>query len=189
MSEPSLLPPNATPQERAFEAMVAERFAAINADIRATRDPMRCPVDFLPFLAWEKSVDSWSSDWPEAVKRSVIANSFSFHKRKGTRAVVEEVITALGGAVEIVEWFEKSPAGTPGTFELNMVASDEDGNPVSADYQQSIIDAVIGVKRLSAHFTVNLGVSVVGGVKVLGFTRQMVFTRLQITADRSLPVG
>lgn len=79
-----LLPKNATPRERAIEALNAERHPFPHELIRALRDPWSCPEHLLPFLAHDLSVDYWRNDWPVLRQRSVIARSIALHRRKGT---------------------------------------------------------------------------------------------------------
>jgi phage tail P2-like protein len=90
-----LLPPNATGLERAFEAAIAARL-----DTRPTFadlwSPGRCPSHLLPWLAWTLSVDVWDPVWSEGVKRRVVAESISVHRRKGTVGSVRDAIAAAG---------------------------------------------------------------------------------------------
>jgi phage tail P2-like protein len=118
MSDPSLLPPNATSFEHAIEAVHA----------RASNQPVPidllwraeiCPTPLLPWLAWAFSVDAWDSGWDEATKRRVIAASIEVHRRKGTRGAVRRALGALDIVVTIVEWWERKPLqGIPHTFSL-----------------------------------------------------------------------
>lgn len=99
----SLLPPNSTPLERALEG-ASQRLDAVPVPIDTLWSAGRCPAPLLPWLAWSLSVDTWEADWPETVKRAVIAASFRVHQRKGTVASVREALAAAGfGAVEIIE--------------------------------------------------------------------------------------
>jgi phage tail P2-like protein len=96
MSE--LLPPNATALERAVT--VAQRhLSELPVDTRHIRNPATCPAPLLPFLAWELSVDEWNPAWGDDVKRRVIAESISVHRRKGTRGAVRRALEALFGDV------------------------------------------------------------------------------------------
>ncbi len=54
--------------------------------IRAVRDPWRCPIQFLPYLAWSRGVDLWYEDWPEDRKRAITADIYRLHALKGTLA-------------------------------------------------------------------------------------------------------
>jgi len=103
MSE--LLPPNATPVERAFDATAA-RLTAMPVPLRDLWNPAQCPAHLLPWLAWTVSVDEWESVWTEAQQRDVIAASVGVHRRKGTLASVRRALTAAGfpDAVVLEQW-------------------------------------------------------------------------------------
>ena len=99
----SLLPPNATALELATEEVTA-RAAEIPVPLRDLWNPVSCPADLLPWLAWSLSVDHWDSNWPESIKREVIAQSVGVHKIKGTVAAIRLALTNAGfDEVEIVE--------------------------------------------------------------------------------------
>ena len=111
----ALLPVNSTPLERALEAATRPR---VSSDvIRQVWDPWACPAKLLPWLAWALSVDYWEDDWTEKEKRAVIAASIEVHRRKGTPAAMHRVVENLGFGFALVEWWELTPEGTPGTAE------------------------------------------------------------------------
>ena len=68
-----LLPNNRTKLETDLVKTQA-RTTDIPVPYRELFDPYKCPVDFLPWLASNWSVDLWYSDWPESTKRNIIAN-------------------------------------------------------------------------------------------------------------------
>jgi phage tail P2-like protein len=105
MSDDSLLPPNATPVERGFEAAGA-RITALPVPVRDTWNPATCPATLLPWLAWALSVDNWDPTWTEGQQRAVIAASVAVHRRKGTVAAVREALAAAGyGDASLIEEF------------------------------------------------------------------------------------
>lgn len=115
----ALLPPNAT----ALERMLADtpELDRLTPEIIATLwDAGACPVANLPWLAWALSVDDWDENWPEATQRAVIAGSIAIHRKKGTRWAVSTAVAQLGYGNEIVEWWQQTPRGTPGTFRLDL---------------------------------------------------------------------
>lgn len=100
----TLLPPNATRQERQIEAATAARLGAVPVPIAALWDAASCPAPQLPWLAWTLSVDDWDADWPEAVKRRVVAGSAELHRIKGTRRAVMAALDAMGyGDARVIE--------------------------------------------------------------------------------------
>lgn len=114
-----LLPPAATALERDTATALADA-AALPVPVRDLWNPATCPSPLLPFLAWARSVDRWDAAWPEPVKRSVIAASWDVHKHKGTIAALRRVVEPLGYLIEVEEWWEEAPPGTPGTFRLRI---------------------------------------------------------------------
>lgn len=101
----SLLPANATDLERALEQTMAGAYDhPVMIDKLWSADD--CPLELLPFLAWAVSVDTWNPDWPEHVKRQVVATSAYVHKYKGTAAGLKAALNALDLGVQISEWFE-----------------------------------------------------------------------------------
>jgi phage tail P2-like protein len=120
----TLLPPNATALEKALDLLSAQ-METVAIDIRKIWNPETCPVDLLPWLAWGNSVDFWSADWTEEEKRKTIANAFAVHKTKGTRGALERALAPLGFTVQIIEWFEESPAATPYTFRMQVIVRDK----------------------------------------------------------------
>ena len=127
-----LLPPNATPQEREM-ALTISRISDIQE--RAGNSPVlanagaslavrdlwniaNCPSALLPWLAWALSVSQWDSTWTDSQKRAVLNAAVSVHKTKGTIGAVQSVIAAFGLGLEIQEWQNETPTGTPYTFNL-----------------------------------------------------------------------
>ncbi|MCP3942230.1 MAG: phage tail protein I [Desulfobacteraceae bacterium] len=66
-------------------------------------------------------MDDWDPSWSETQQRQMIKNSIIIHRHKGTRGAMELALKSLGFGVEIIEWWEKYPKGTPGTFDLNIL--------------------------------------------------------------------
>lgn len=61
----------------------------------------------LDLLAWQLHVDNYTPLWlDDQTKRNLIRNSIAYHRRKGTRAAVNDVLAAFKVPVEIEEWFE-----------------------------------------------------------------------------------
>ncbi|WP_441228017.1 phage tail protein I [Tardiphaga sp. 20_F10_N6_6] len=125
MSDPvTLLPPNATDQERAIDLATA-RLADMPVPVRDAWNPDTCPAQLLPWLAWAFSVDEWQNDWTEAQKRGVIKNSLYVHKHKGTLSALRGALAPLGYTINIIEWYADTPVGEPYTFRLEVIVSDQ----------------------------------------------------------------
>ena len=121
----NILPPSASDQERALAA-ISERFDNLNTDLRALWNPDTCPVSFLPYLAWTFSLDDWDDNWPETIKRQRIKDSLYNHRIKGSRQSLENAVAAFNAQLLITEWWEKTPKGTPHTFEVFLNAAQND---------------------------------------------------------------
>jgi len=99
----NLLPPNATPQERAMELSTA-RLAELPVPLRDTWRPDACPPALLPWLAWALSVDEWDALWSEDQQRHSIRHSVHIHRHKGTVGSIRRVLAAAGyGDAHILE--------------------------------------------------------------------------------------
>ena len=161
MSEPkTLLPPNATPQERALEIAPAIGLTDISNPFYTLWDPRTCPSHILPWLAWAFSVDDWRSDWPDEIKRKTIMASATIHRLKGTIGAVRRALETLGYAIDISEWFEYG--GTPHTFRIavDVLGSHAIGTEISSDLIAEIVVVIENVKPVRSHFDVVLNLSI-----------------------------
>ena len=157
--KPSLLPANVSDLERDLEIALA-RIEDVQIPIATLWDPWKCPLEVLPFLAWAVSVDMWRTDWPEVVKRRIVASSLSVHRRKGTRAAVDQALRDLGVTVDLVEWFQASPPAQRGTFDVTAWANEnitsEPGYLNQALYDQ-LRQAVDNAKNTRSHYSFKVG--------------------------------
>ena len=120
MSDPSLLPPNATTTERSL-AQATARIGTVPHALDTLWDPHSCPAPILSWLAWALSVDDWDPAWPERVQRQVIAAALKVHRYKGTAGAVRLAVQAMDYEdFRVTEWFEKTPPGRPHTFSVNV---------------------------------------------------------------------
>ena len=186
----SLLPPNATRLERALEAggaRVVDVHAPADID-----DPMTCPAELLPWLAWGLSVDSWDADWSEEDKRAAVAGSIELHRRKGTRTSVQTVLARFDHLARLVEWHETAPRRTPHTFEVTVpmvtgagVACG--GRRSTAAFADAIIREIGRVKPLREHMTLIQSVAAGGAIGIQGVARVASFDRndAALTIDTS----
>jgi phage tail P2-like protein len=153
----SLLPPNSTALERAFETVIAKRIDAIPVPIRDLLRPDSCPEPVLAWLAWEESVDVWDDEWPEATKRAVIAAAYEVHVRKGTIGAMRRALAALNIGLEIREWFE---TGDPrGTFRIDAFADTifDAGLGIDQALVALVSAQIDNVKRASLHYSLRVG--------------------------------
>ena len=177
----SLLPPNATPLERAVEASMA-RFADLPVPLRDLWNPDTCPIELLPYLAWALSIDAWSSDWPENVRRARVRHAVDIARHKGTAESVREVVQSFGGAVALREWWQMEPRGEPHTFQLAVTLNGEGGQPATAAFTDVVIAEVRRTKPVRSHFTYALGVNLGRDLGIFAAARPAIVTRLQLDA-------
>ncbi|KTB75316.1 MULTISPECIES: phage tail protein I [Pseudomonas] len=141
----SLLPLNSTPLERAIEAATDE---VTQTPLRTLYNPQTCPAHLLYHLAWAWSVDRWDDEWSEPVKRAAIAASFFIHARKGTIGAIRRVVEPLGYLIDVLEWWETVPQGTPGTFALKVGVLD---TGITEEMYQELTALIDDAKPVSRH--------------------------------------
>lgn len=162
----TLLPPNASPLERALDESAATRLAAVPVDVVGLLyDPQRIPAQLLPWLAWAWSVDEWSPDWTEAQQRAAVAASFTVHQLKGTRGAVRRAVEAIYASARITEWFENG--SEPGTFDVDVEVTDE---PVTEQTIADLIRVVTASKNVRSHFDLRVIATVRGTVRTAAGT-------------------
>ena len=150
----SLLPPNASELERNITRVGKAAFAL--PSIRVIKDIAAVPSQFLPFIAWQRSVDYWDESWQEELKRKVIKESRDLHRLKGTPAAIKKALEPFGYEVTLIEWFKAEPNLVPGTFnlELNVI-----GKSLNAETYSEINRLVSESKAASRHLA-NLTVTI-----------------------------
>lgn len=177
----SVLPPNATAQERGLELATA-RLGELAVGIGSLWDPARCPAALLPWLAWALSIDSWSPDWPEATKRQRIARAIEIQRHKGTLSAVRAIVQIFGGAIGIEEWWQQTPRGTPHTFRLTLQLGLPGGLPPSPELIEDAIGEIRRVKPVRSHFDFVLGIDALVREGLKAVARPCVYARLNATA-------
>jgi len=112
MNKNSLLPTGSSTLEH-NAAHTLSTIEHIPIPIRDLYNPLTCPLDLLPYLAWSFSADYWDHNWPEETKRHAVANAFHVHKYKGTISAIRRVVEPLGYLIRISEWWQNGdPSGT-----------------------------------------------------------------------------
>lgn len=179
----SLLPPNATALDRAAEAVLARHLSSIAQPHRALWNPDTCPLELLPWLAWQMGVEAWRSDWPEHIKRAIVRNAIQVQRQRGTIKSVRDTVAAFGGAISIREWWQTTPKGEPHTFELVFTMTGQDGSQASAAFVQDVMAEVSRVKPLRSHFTFIQGIATTAAVKLAAVGRPVTYARLDMAVQ------
>lgn len=122
----TLLPPNATPLERALETLITS-LLDLETPLAALWSPSECPVDLLPYLAWALSVDDWNSDWTDGRKRAVIAAAIEIQRHKGTPWAIKRTLAVLGfGSAQLVEHYGANMFDGSVTYDGSEIFAPED---------------------------------------------------------------
>lgn len=150
----TLLAPNSTLLERNLAEVSKDAFEL--PSIRVVKNIDEVPSEFLPFLAYQKSVDYWDDSWQDQLKREMIKSSRNQHKIKGTTAAIKQALEPFGYEVNLIEWWQAQPNLTPGTFnlELNVI-----GKSLNQEVYNEINRLVSESKAASRHLA-NLSVIV-----------------------------
>lgn len=162
---PSLLPANSTWFERTMEQVLAARLSRLEtaADALATLwSPWACPVEYLPWLAWELSVPYWRTEWPEEFKRALIADAPAINARRGFVDGIERGLSAIGLKMDITLWHEMEPLGRPGTFRAVLWANNN--RALTPDAVADGIAMVAATKRQSQHPDIQIGAALDGAM-------------------------
>ncbi|MBM1199308.1 phage tail protein I [Pseudomonas fragi] len=149
MTGQSLLPRNACDLERQAAQALAQ-IQRVPIPLRQLWSPDTCPTDLLPYLAWSLSVDRWDSKWLESTKRAAIRASYFIHSRKGTIGALRRVVEPLGYLIEVIEWWQTVPEGTPGTFALKVGVLD---TGITEEMYQELTFLIDDAKPVSRHLT------------------------------------
>lgn len=161
MSNPSLLPPSSSELERRL-ALSCSGISDLDVPLRDLWSPWQCPLEFLPYLAWARSVDRWDETWPENVKRRVVADAFFIHQRKGTRGALRRVVETFGFLVHVIEWWKTGDV--PGSFRLD-IGVEEQG--ITEENYQELERLIADAKPCSRHLLgLTLSLQTSGGFDV-----------------------
>ena len=176
-----IAPRAASEVERGLDELSATRIAALPASLPETAwDAARIPVEWLPALAWALSVDIWDPDWPPALQRAAIADSYAQHRLKGTPAGLKRALDSIGAVYEIVE----RPAGVAFTLSVEVLNLGD----ISLSSEARLREVIDRVRRGTVHVTLtaSAGASLAVGVAA-GATATALAPRLaRLTIDEAM---
>lgn len=142
----SLLPPNTTALDRAAEAVIVGHLAAIDQPHRALWNPDTCPLELLPWLAWQLSVDEWDESWEPERKRNAIKQSIALHRKRGTPWAVRQAVQRVGA--ETAQVIERMPDAHWAEFDLLLEVRE---TPLSDATLTRVIASVNNYKAARSH--------------------------------------
>lgn len=186
MTTLDLLPVNASQQERALALSMA-RLDALPLLIDTLWNSETCPEALLPWLAWSLSVDAWETNWPASQKREAIRHSVLQHLKKGTCGAVKQVLTLLGGRLQLSEWFAHE--GIAHTFALSARIDTstlaQDTCLFDAEFYRSLRKHLETVKPLRSHYQLTLTADFTQGLALATTLRAhtMVVAQMQLIAS------
>lgn len=177
MTIESLLPSGSTAFEKALSCAFAEALAAIPNPFPVLKDPWQCPAALLPWLAWERSVDRWDTDWDEHSKRQAIANALTDQAKKGSVASIKNLLFGYDQYFELVEWFNQEPPGIPFTSQIKLRTGDGLPPAERAALINKVAAEIGFIKPLRNHYTMvedyhlNFSLFVGAGARVATWSR------------------
>ncbi|HBX7737723.1 TPA: phage tail protein I [Klebsiella pneumoniae] len=134
----------------------------LSVPLRDLWNPWKCPVKFLPYLAWAFSVDRWEETWSETEKRQAVSDAFWIHQRKGTVAAVRRVIETLGYSMTLQEWW--TVADPAGTFRLEIDLNDIGITESMIKELERIIGDAKPISRHISQLTLSLSVTALASI-------------------------
>lgn len=146
-----LLPPNASPLERAVDAASA-RIDELEVPLRDLWNPWKCPLALLPWLAATLGVETWDPDWPEATKRRFCAEAFEVHREKGTKAAIRRVLRLIGAVYDYAE----GPDVNAGLAAMEAKVSILNSESIALDSIDGVRASLGRSKRASVHLSVEV---------------------------------
>lgn len=75
-------------------------------DIYNLVDINKMPEALLDLVAYEKHVDFYEVGLPVEQKRELVKASIKWHRKKGTRGAIEDVVSIIYKNAQVFEWFE-----------------------------------------------------------------------------------
>lgn len=133
----------------------------------------------LEHLAAQYDLTAWDSAWPIDTKRAVLKTAIADKRKKGTRGAVQRAIEAVAPLATITEWWEKTPQGTPHTFEIDVL---QDGEAVDVETVADVIAQVNDSKPVRSHFTFSVGQKAEGNMYLSGVIRTIAYARVRSPA-------
>ena len=162
----SLLPPNATTLLRDLEEIFGDSFDLPTLN-RYVVNPDLAPAHILPWLAWALSVDDWSDNWSEQVRRNVIKASVEVHRKKGTIGALKKALQAFNYEnVKVEEWFEygADPYFFRVFFDVREPGFDVNVLPQVQKVIESTKNARSHLESLRAYLSAEMGLVSIGSI-------------------------
>lgn len=95
---------------------ISESLQTLSSKVSIVDPKKELHGNLLDLIAWQEHVDFYDASLPLEIKQELVRKSSWFHKRKGTPAAVEDLISTIFEEGKVVEWFEYG--GEPYTFKV-----------------------------------------------------------------------
>ena len=136
------------------------------------------PSAVLDHLATQWRAAVWRDTWDIEVKRSALKTLIIEKRFLGTRRAIENALSSVGTGAYITEWWEKSPQGTPHTFEI-VINQNDLGGAISADQTNDIKRMIDYAKPERSQYTFTVMQQTKGGITVCGGATALTFARIR----------
>lgn len=130
--------------DAAAEALAARAEEADRARVVSNIDEL--PEALLDILAYDFKVDWWDPNYTLDEKRRTLKSSWRVHKRLGTKAAVDEAISAIFPRSSAEPWFQYG--GEPYHFRLEINTSE---NAASLEKQARVLELARYYQSLRDH--------------------------------------
>lgn len=123
--------PSSIAQDKNVKAIITAadpEFQEVSRNIRETFIISRIdelPENVIDLLAWQWHVDFYEPDLSLDVKRQLVKESISWHRKKGTKSAIKTALEKLGFVPTIKEWFEPEMGTAPHTFSITGYYKDD----------------------------------------------------------------
>lgn len=159
----TLLPQNATPQEKALAATQGRISNIPVGRLAALWDPDECPAELLGVLAWSLGATEWDPDWPEEVRRAALREMPRIHAERGTWAAVDRVLALAEAVAEIEEGPDASAGLEAMQGRIRIHNSDSLTQSVA-----HVTAAIERAKRMTFHIEILTGRGIRGDIPAGG---------------------
>lgn len=145
----------------------------------------KLPEPILDLIAYEKHVDFYDNELTLNQKRELIKSSISWHRKKGTRWAVENVVSKVYPKAEVFEWFEYDGNKYRFKVQLNLDAF------LSRDFDIRRLKKLIDETKNKRSWLDNNGIILKGIIinKILILNRVLSRIRLKTTSNPWAFVG
>ena len=151
MSDDRALIPHASALERALELSAAQGLATIDTDLTQYLDPQRCPLAFLPLLAFERHIYYWDEDWSEDEKRTILAGAPARSRALGATDVMHAYVADVGATLTLLEWWESGANDVPFTAEAEIGGLDTTRTEAASAQARSVEGLLQATKPAHVH--------------------------------------